>query len=230
MVAAKVAAGSRQNRGVRGRMDPLLGDSSWLGPDGGNLPGDGLSPEMPVAGVPPPFDPYGNAAAELGALAELRLPSVTLRQLHSMAKGSLARFLLDLRTDLGGGAQVPSSRINILSIHERYQRATEMRGKHRLEEVVVRFEVMPGELGRERPEPHEALDFLKEDLSRELAGVRTSGLDLSNASIEERFPAPGMESRAAMEEKEGVARLAALAVPIGISAAFTGILIWLAAW
>lgn len=225
---AMVVAGSARHARVRGRIDPILGDGSWLGPGSDGLPEGGAVPGVPAA-EEPLFDPYGTAA-EVGALAELRLPSVTLRQLHGMAQGSLARFLLDLRTDLGEGARVPSRRIDILSIHERYQKAVEKKGKHHGEEVVVRFAVLPGETGHERPEPHEALDFLKEDLARDFAGVRVSGLDLSNASVEERLGAPGMEARAAMEEKEGVARLAALSVPIGISAAFTGILIWLAAW
>lgn len=162
-------------------------------------------------------------------MAELRLPGLTLRYLHSIAQGSLARFLNNVRLDLSSGAQVPERRISILGLHERYQRVNPSQAgaaTHAKEEVVVRFEILLGDAGSERPEPHEALDFLKADFMSEMDLQRSTGLHMSNATIEESW---GMGDEVASRQRAGMERLYAIGIPIGISAVFTIVLIWLAA-
>lgn len=196
----------------------VIGDSwSWLGP-------------RPVS-TQAPFDADG--ASGLGAMAKLRLPGVTLRHLHSIAQGSLARFLRNVRLDLSSGARVPEHRVSILGIHERFQRVNPSHWgapTHTQEEVVVRFEILFGEQGNERPEPHEALDFLKANFLSEVKFKLNSGLHMSNATIEETLDGDeGFNYKDAVHRRDSMRQFSAVAVPVGISAMLICVLIWLAA-
>jgi len=195
----------------------VIGDSwSWLGP-------------RPVS-TKAPLD--ANGASGLGAMAELRLHGVTLRYLHSMVQGSLARFLRNIRLDLSSGARVPEHRVNILGFHERYQRVSPSHWgapTHTQEEVVVRFEILFGEHGNERPEPHEALDFLKADFLSEVELKFNSGLHMSNATIEETLDGDeGFNYKDTVHRRDSTRQFSAVAVPIGISAMIICVLVWLA--
>jgi len=191
------------------------------------------------------FEPFGYPGA--GLLLELHLPSVTLRELHSSSKGSLAQFLLDVRGELCKGASVKEPRISILGIHGRYKRydtaglftssrslvsdrTSQSSGpEHLNEEVVVRFEILPG--WENDVDPRKALTVLKEQLSSSQSGIWQGPLStvLVNSSIT-LGTAFSTSSQHARVEHRGMAHMSAMAWPIGISAAFIGILIWLAAY
>jgi len=186
------------------------------------------------------YEPFGYPGA--GLLLELHLPEITLRELHSSSRGSLAQFLLEVRAELCKGAKVNEQRISILGIHGRYkrynsgglfhihsERASHSEGGHVDEEVVVRFEILPG--WDTDPDPRQALDVLRDDLSSSGGGLSGGplGTALVNASVTVSAPA-GIASQPRMVEHRGMAHMSAMAWPIGISAAFIGILIWLAAY
>merc|ERR1719181_1500175 len=82
-----------------------------------------------MAPAPPdmPQDAFGgglpqSGLSQSGLLVELHMPRVSLRQLHSEAKGSLARFLLALRKEIGAAAEIDEWRISVLGILGRYKR------------------------------------------------------------------------------------------------------------
>lgn len=215
--------------------------------------GSGLSStEMDNSSLPPiseeRFEPFGYPGA--GLLLELHLPVVTLRELHSgsNSRGSLAQFLLELRGEVCKGADVQESRVSMLGIYGRYKRfesgslfhslsehSSELSGAHLSpgshidEEVVVRFEILPG--WSTDPDPRQALLSLKKSLNlsdSELSKGPLSAI-LANATVTLSAPL-SIASQPRMVEHRGMAHMSAMAWPIGISAAFIGILIWLAAY
>jgi len=220
-------------------------------------PGDGLSgsvissPGEPAShnesDLPLPpiaqehIEPFGYPGA--GILLELHLPKVTLRELHTSSRGSLAQFLLEVREEIGKGAEVHESRLSILSIHGRYKRydsdgyfrmrsdrTDHMAGSQHLEEeVVVRFEILPG--WAQDVDPQTALNVLREQLASPDSGIMKGplGMILANSTLTLSTPA-GMVSQSRMGEHHGITHMSAMAWPIGISAAFIGVLIWLAAY
>lgn len=206
---------------------------------------DTLGAEIDNSSLPPitqeRFEPFGYPGA--GLLLEMHLPKVTLRELHSSSHGSLAQFLLEVREQLCSGAKVPSARISILGIHGRYKRydnqglfhvRSEHQGHsggpfHFDEEVVVRFEILPG--FADDPDPKQVLSILELGLGKSDSSLMTGPLStvLVNASITSSSPL-GVITEPRMVEHRGMAHMSAMAWPIGISAAFIGILIWLAAY
>lgn len=206
-----------------------------------------------VNGSDPPlgkdqFEPFGYPGA--GLLLELHMPEVTLRELHSASHGSLATFLLELRGELSKAADVEEPRISILGIHGRFKRldqegllriSTEHAGSqdvpgqpvpssHIDEEVIVRFEVLPG--WSDDAEPREVLDILRERLNNPKSELQTGPLSsrLDNATLTLSAPVGIGGSMPRNVEHRGMAHMSAMAWPIGISAAFIGVLIWLAAY
>jgi hypothetical protein len=223
-----------------------------LGGQGGGLSGSstalsssGVDGSEDNSSLPPiaqeRFEPFGYPGA--GLLLELHLPEITLKQLHSDSRGSLAQFLLEVREQMCKSVAVPEARISILGIHGRYRRydngglfhvRSERTGsiagpQHLDEEVVVRFEILPGWTGD--ADPKQVLSILEEKLSSESSGLKTGPLStvLLNASVTLSSPA-GLGNQPRMVEHRGIAHMSAMAWPIGISAAFIGILIWLAAY
>lgn len=201
------------------------------------------------------FTPYDHT--DEGEVAELHLPAVTLGQLHVSAHGSLARFLLDLRQELGRVLQIDERRLSVLGIYGRYRRVmvdeamqlqTEEAESNVLkeavtsfalmdqegepnrvgEEVVVKLEVLPGKFGD--PGPAGVLQDLEEKLQDRTSSLMQGPMreTLADGSLV-IISQPEMTPGDTITEREGMARLSAMALPIGISAAFTGILIWLAA-
>jgi len=216
--------------------------------------GDGLSssvsslvgePETHNESMPPivaeHIEPFGYPGA--GLLLELHLPKVTLRELHTSARGSLAQFLLEVRGELGKGAQVHESRLSILGIHGRYKRydsdgyfrmhsdrTDHMAGSQHLEEeVVVRFEILPG--WSQDVDPRSALNVLRDQLNSSDSGLLSGplGTILLNSTVTLSTPVE-MASQSRMIQHRGLSHMSAMAWPIGISAAFIGVLIWLAAY
>jgi len=216
--------------------------------------GDGLSGSVasrggepePLNETLPPIaqehiEPFGYPGA--GILLELHLPKVTLRELHTSSRGSLAQFLLEVREEIGKSAEVHESRVSILSIHGRYKhyesdgyfrmrsdRTDHMAGSQHLEEeVVVRFEILPG--SAQDTDPKTALKALRDQLSSPDSSLMKGplGMTLSNATVTLSTPVT-MVSQSRMSEHHGMTHMSAMAWPIGISAAFIGVLIWLAAY
>mmetsp|Transcript_110573 Transcript_110573/g.195841 ORF Transcript_110573/g.195841 Transcript_110573/m.195841 type:complete len:415 (-) Transcript_110573:122-1366(-) len=190
------------------------------------------------------FEPFGYPGA--GLLLELHMPQVTLRELHSASHGSLASFLLELRGELSKAADVDEPRISILGIYGRFKRldgvgegflehvgrqasSSPPAATHVDEEVIVRFEVLPG--WGEDAEPREVLDILRNELRRPNSGISSGplGTKLENATLTLSAPV-GLGSLPRAHEQRGMAHMSAMAWPIGISAAFIGVLIWLAAY
>lgn len=207
-----------------------------------------MADRMKTMSLPPikqdPFDSFGFPGA--GLLLELHLPHITLKELHSSSRGSLAQFLIEVREELGKAAQVKEPRISILGIHGRYKRFDSSDGLFRLhnkrpnrtdgdglahieEEVIVRFEVLPGFVND--ADPHSVLKALKKQLNEPQSGLMTGALGtmLLNATVTSSS-AMDIGSHMKHVERSGMTHMSAMAWPIGISAAFIGILIWLAAY
>jgi len=171
-----------------------------------------------------------------GLLLELHLPGATLQQLHRAAHGSLADFLRGLQGDLSTAAHIEPRQITILGIHGRYRRVdpgeTESRfpmPQHVDEEVVVKFEVVPAKDGGFDEEA--VILSLQQGLALQQSTAMhgTLGAILKNFTIT-RALAAGVAEMPQRMRREGAAQVSAIFLPIGVSAAFTGILIWLAAW
>lgn len=188
------------------------------------------------------IEPFGYPGA--GLLLELHLPKVTLRELHTSSRGSLAQFLLEVREELGKGAKVQESRLSILGIHGRYKRYDSegyfrmksdrtdhmANSQHLEEEVVVRFEILPG--WSSDVDPRSAMNVLKEQLSDSDSSMMKGPLAtiLLNSTVTLSSPVGMASNHGRMTEHRGMAHMSAMAWPIGISAAFIGVLIWLAAY
>jgi hypothetical protein len=203
------------------------------------------SPVSPSPITQEQFDPFGYPGA--GLLLELHMPQVTLRELHSESHGSLAQFLVEVRGEVCKAAKVKEHRVSILGIHGRFKRyepetmppvqsdhARNYSGyAHVDEEVVVRFEILPGwGSDSEESDPRKALDVLREELSSPHSGIMRGSLSttLLNATVTLSAPvAIGSQTRM-IEHGRGMTHMGAMAWPLGISAAFIGVLIWLAAY
>jgi len=171
-----------------------------------------------------------------GLLLELHLPGATLQQLHSAAHGSLADFLRRLQGDLGTAAHIEPRQITILGIHGRYRRvdpAGTERGfpmpKHVDEEVLVKFEVLRLQDGG--LDEAAVISSLQQGLASQQSQIMhgTLGTILKNGTIT-RSLAAGDAQMPTEVRSDRASQVSAIFLPIGVSAAFTGILIWLAAW
>mmetsp|Transcript_54249 Transcript_54249/g.100279 ORF Transcript_54249/g.100279 Transcript_54249/m.100279 type:complete len:298 (+) Transcript_54249:110-1003(+) len=169
-----------------------------------------------------------------GPMVELVMRDLGLRELHVRARGSITRFLLSLRKELAEAGEVPEERIGIREVFGRYQLSRvavqpanqDPDSERQREEVVVRLEV----LGGDNPIATDLLDKWREMLHNEQSPLRTGPLkaEFANADL---LPSRVSVLRPEPEdEQHGATRLSSMALPIGISAVFTGILIWLAAW
>mmetsp|Transcript_86140 Transcript_86140/g.184572 ORF Transcript_86140/g.184572 Transcript_86140/m.184572 type:complete len:390 (-) Transcript_86140:197-1366(-) len=207
-----------------------------------------LAPQWDLRGPDPPTPPTLVLNKQLGSqgmpgaslLLELHLRRTNLQKLRSVGDGrNLAAFLLTLSQELSHAAGVDAQRIGILAIHERYQRldpieASWSAGGESLpavrsrEEVVVRFEVTAAKIQTE-PDPRQVLDILRTRLASPGSTLLSGplGSTLQNATISLTL---SDEILSIPRRRRDAASVSAMALPIGISAAFTGILIWIAAW
>lgn len=198
----------------------------------GTMPWEATTAELPASARFAALDTHSLG----GLFLELHLPGWTLQRLHGTHGGTLTDFLRDLQIELSGAAGIGSKQLAILGIHERFQRLDYQTGPLRRsksaaqhaqrlgEEVLVRFSVQPGKPG---PDPLSAAEALQVAVMGGSLLQGKVGPMLQNATI-----AQSVTSRltAPVTEKDSLQRMSAMALPIGISAAFTGILIWLAAW
>lgn len=224
-------------RGAPGRRAPEAANLTRLRKQ---LPADvELPPD--IEGAPealvPPAGARQPASPAPGVLLELHLTNTTLRELHKKLHGSLADFMATLRRELGGAMRLNASGVSILGIYGRYQRAgggdsEEARDQpaSRIgEEVIVRFLVKGRGEGGEEADVSKLLDGLREALRNPESDLRKGPLKehLRGATVQLSFTSELANTRLLRGPRHH--QLSSVAMPIAISAAFTGILIWLAA-
>lgn len=163
-----------------------------------------------------------------GLPLELHLHETTLQSVHSAARTSLAELLLLVLRDLRQAAGIGGQEIRMLGIHGVYQSDDASSNSRKDEEVVVRFAVLPR--GGSQLFPEQVVGALNARLNSPSSALRASpfAYALRNATIV--VGQPRATEVAAQRKQEDIVRLGAMALPIAISAAFTGLLIWLAAW
>eukprot|EP00427_Karlodinium_veneficum_P010964 CAMPEP_0169092538 /NCGR_PEP_ID=MMETSP1015-20121227/16957_1 /TAXON_ID=342587 /ORGANISM="Karlodinium micrum, Strain CCMP2283" /LENGTH=338 /DNA_ID=CAMNT_0009153119 /DNA_START=201 /DNA_END=1217 /DNA_ORIENTATION=+ len=222
--------------------------SGWSGQEGYLSSAESILPEILTdANVSSPplsqehFDPFGYPGA--GLLLELRLPQITLKELHNSWRSSLAQFLLAVQTEISKAGEVKESRISILGILGRYKRydndvllrvQSQSMGhipgqSHVDEEVMVRFEILPG--WNEDPDPSVVLSSIRNEMNSSSSALMQGDLGpyLGNATVV-IGPQVGLASAPLAVEHHSVVRMSAMAWPIGISAAFIGVLICVASY
>mmetsp|Transcript_77596 Transcript_77596/g.240419 ORF Transcript_77596/g.240419 Transcript_77596/m.240419 type:complete len:324 (+) Transcript_77596:102-1073(+) len=167
-----------------------------------------------------------------GAVLGLRMPNMTMGQLLARPSGTLADFLHLLYVEISKAAGIGGGlRLTIAGIHGRYRRIDDKqhgrRPVHTEEEVLVVLRIAGV---RQDPSSKTAVHELRAQLASPESALQLSeaGFALRNATVE-RTIAPGLRL-APDSDRDQVARITAMALPIGISAAFIGVLIWLAAW
>lgn len=193
----------------------------------------------------PPNNFYGGLSRVGGLLLELHLPALSLEEIHHGSYKSLADFLLKLREALSSTAGVKLQHISILGIHERFQLqstptaaqlqaeasnlATQSVGTVTGRELLVRFAVTSRNASD--LDPQSAVDTLRSAIrdrtSKLMSGPLGSALQNSTITLSLSSDLTVTPLR---QQKETATQISAMALPIGISAAFTGILVWLAAF
>lgn len=103
--------------------------------------------------------------------------------------------------------------------------------RHFDEEVMVKFEVTASQDAGPGLDEAAIISSLQQALASHQIQVSdgTLGAILQNATIT-RAMAAGIAEMPQEHRRERAAQISAIFLPIGVSAAFTGILIWLAAW
>eukprot|EP00448_Togula_jolla_P004222 CAMPEP_0170608702 /NCGR_PEP_ID=MMETSP0224-20130122/21726_1 /TAXON_ID=285029 /ORGANISM="Togula jolla, Strain CCCM 725" /LENGTH=370 /DNA_ID=CAMNT_0010933947 /DNA_START=95 /DNA_END=1207 /DNA_ORIENTATION=+ len=176
-------------------------------------------------------------------VAELHLPHFTLTSLASSYQGPLAGFLTDLLQILANMSDVSKERIGILGLHGKFKKvskaqlpslgedsaSTTQQRAH--EEVVVRFHIQ--DTGKENEtSKKQVLSRLHAAILSPTSPLRIGPLAnvMHNCTIS--VFAPGEKEQLPHTEmrEETATRVSSMVLPIGISAAFTAVLIWLAAW
>jgi len=181
--------------------------------------------------------PFSYLGTEL--ILELHVPGLTLHELHHTVHKSLSDFLLNLHKAISKASSVSMNRIKILSIYGRY-RASENAGMISIgapaknpmrteDEIVVRFEVLPAQEKQDEPDPPAVLDVLRQKLQASdpiFVGGKLGNI-LQNSTITLSLSSGLARITQAHEKSKN--QVSTMALPIGISAAFTGILVWIAA-
>lgn len=175
-------------------------------------------------------------------LLQMQLPDITLQELHSSAPHqSLVEFLAVFHDIVCNVTGVQKYRLNILGIHGFYQRdkgpynvfhvtsldADETLPKtHNGEQVVIRFAVSPARDSND-VDGLKALNALESQLKNPNSKLMISPLQgiLKDATV---YPTPRKSHVGDADQRRSV--LSAMALPFGVSALFTGILISFAAW
>lgn len=171
---------------------------------------------------------YAYTAPRHAVSLELRLRGLTVARLHGSAASSVAEFLLAVQRELSQAEGQRGEPISILGVFGRYaMKGEEAQRAHCDEEVVVMFQASTVH--------SDSVDQVVERLQARMAqpdpqGKLASqfGFTLQNASVALVTATPG--PRVGPGDPEGIRTMGSVALPIGVSAAFTGVLIWLAAW
>jgi len=179
--------------------------------------------------VDEPWEEGDESYLPSGRLLELHLHDITLKELRHSTKSSVTEFLLALHSELGRNMQ----RVSILGLHERYRQnlpdeaMAEEPPKRLSQEVVVRFEAAPK---RAASQASRVLETLSAQLDDPTCSLRKGpfAFAFANTTLSEEFT-PDLGALGSEVHGE-TATIGAMALPIGISATFTGILLWLAAW
>lgn len=156
-------------------------------------------------------------------MLELHLHNTTIQQLHKKAKGSVMSFLQTLHEEFAKAEGLKHYQIKILGIHGRY---TVREGPHFHDEVLVMFSVAPQAKDGARRWIIEALNA-RLNATDNSVHESAFGFALRNASIVEGSATSRFATR--VGNKQEVTQVSTMMLPIGISAAFTGMLVWLAA-
>mmetsp|Transcript_47150 Transcript_47150/g.135058 ORF Transcript_47150/g.135058 Transcript_47150/m.135058 type:complete len:324 (-) Transcript_47150:47-1018(-) len=173
-----------------------------------------------------PTDPPQQDPSD-GIQLELHLPGVTLKELHDSARKSVAEFLLALQAELSRGRE--GTEFTVIGLSQRYRLDTSgEQPVQRDTEVVVKIwaKLTPNDQRNEV----EVIDALSGQLADPACTLRNSTFSfaMQNLSITTSNPLGSLPVAAMVAT--GTQALSAMALPIGISAAFTGFLLWLAAW
>mmetsp|Transcript_95258 Transcript_95258/g.269241 ORF Transcript_95258/g.269241 Transcript_95258/m.269241 type:complete len:369 (+) Transcript_95258:121-1227(+) len=155
-------------------------------------------------------------------LYALHIPALTLRYLHENSSKSLADFLLQLTGIIGGAANVSHTEVRITSIHEQFRRDAD---NVRNQELVVLFSAPWHPMSaKENVGPDEAASMLGSAVREQM---QTASAEMKKML---RSCTVGLnhQSRLVLSPTTGSNLVPVVALPFGISAAFTGILIWLA--
>jgi len=174
-----------------------------------------------------------------GLELELHLPGQTIPKLLRFQRGSLAKFLHSLQLALGRAAGGDSERrVSMMGIHGRFRsfqnggaharlRSMDALGAERLdEEVLVRFHVAgtPGD-----PDGGAAYAALSRALATPHSWLLQGALGptLQNATVSQNT-SPRI-TRTPRSERDKLAQIGAIALPMFVTAVLVGILIWVAA-
>lgn len=168
-------------------------------------------------------------------LCSLRLGEVSMEQLHAVAQGSVVNFLLGLRSELAKTKGLEHLQINILGIHGRYLRlppqesssgSSSLLERPRMgNEVLVEFTVAPVDARPETKRP--MLEAINARLKATDNALLNSpfGFVLRNASVAEVSQNPALVSPPTAKKHEPTG---SMLLPLGVSAAITGTLAWVA--
>lgn len=178
-----------------------------------------------------------------GLLAELHMPGASLEEVRSGSHGSLVDFLSKLHDALCAAAGVDRSRLIIIGLHGRYQQIkganiSSDSGERLGPEVLVRLQLTPAATApavqanntTEAPiPPTRVFGRLRNELQQETSALRRGdlGATLRSAYLSlVSLPA----SQFGATEADRTSSLSAMMVPIGVSAGFTVVLVWMATW
>lgn len=195
---------------------------------------------VPSALVADPSDSWEQDAERYdvipqGWLLELHLHGITLKDLRRNTKSSVTEFLLPLHSELSRNLRS----LSVLGIHERFQQRQERLPNQfgdeaeavparMSQEVIVRFEAVPKQAAGQMPE--EVMQTLAAQLDDPACSLHNErfGFALANTSFTQASAPDLVASK--VDVQADAKTWSAMALPIGISATFTGILLWLAAW
>lgn len=185
------------------------------------------SPMFDLMDGPTPTDPPQQDPSD-GIELELHLPGVTLKELHDSARKSVAEFLLALQAELSRGRQ--DTEFTVIGLSQRYRLDTSgEQPVQRDTEIVVKIWAKLTQNDGQRNQV-EVIDALSGRLADPACTLQNSTFSfaMQNLSITTSNPL-GSLPVAAMGAT-GTQALSEMVLPIVISAAFTGILLWLAVW
>lgn len=165
------------------------------------------------------------------AILELHLHNVTMQQLRKSLKTSVVDLLMGLHREFVKASGLEHFQIKILGIHGRYLVHASPTGRqpHGDEEVVVKFSVAPVEA--KAGERDWLLEALNERLSSPDNSLLASSIAFAfhNTSVVEAQGGSASLASSRLYGKHAAGQVGPLLLPIAVSAAFTGVLVWLAA-
>uniref|UniRef100_A0A6U6N8I3 Uncharacterized protein n=1 Tax=Zooxanthella nutricula TaxID=1333877 RepID=A0A6U6N8I3_9DINO len=181
--------------------------------------------ELRLQTTPYSFEAAGPAGQRDAVLLELHLRGLSLDRLHSSIKSSVTEFLLALQNELRQSEGQRGQRLDAVSIFGRYRAdAGKTQPGPADSEVVVGL--------RAATVQNRSIDQVIDNLHAHLTHLEPTcvlaeryGFALENVSIASGIAGSGRVPRSPVQEKS----MGAMFLPIIISAAFTGLLIWVAA-